>query len=188
MGEHRRSSDGQEFYIRRLVENAPVILYVADFPHMRCRFISPALTPMLGFLPQEWIDTKRCWFKQLHDADRDRVMDSFLAAEAEKATHCRLEYRIWHKERTHFIWLDDHCTCEHDPEGRPVLMRGTMIDITRTKETQQTLEVQLDELKRFQAITVDREFRMQELKRENKRLKARISVLEGDPPPENSAE
>lgn len=56
---------------------------------------------------------------------------------------------------------------------------GIVRDVTERREVQRKLEEQLDELKRFQNVTVGRELRMQELVEENRRLKAQIEKLQG---------
>lgn len=56
---------------------------------------------------------------------------------------------------------------------------GIVRDVTERREAQLKLEEQLDELKRFQNVTVGRELRMQELVEENRRLKAQLEKLQG---------
>ena len=55
---------------------------------------------------------------------------------------------------------------------------GILRDITKRKEAEARLNGQLEELKRFQNATVHREFRMQEIKNENDKLRNRIKELE----------
>jgi hypothetical protein len=50
-------------------------------------------------------------------------------------------------------------------------------DVTERRRAEQALHEQLDELRRFQNVTVDREIRMQELEAEIKRLKARAPAV-----------
>lgn len=53
---------------------------------------------------------------------------------------------------------------------------GIVRDITDRKKAQRKQEAQLDELRRFQEVTVGRELRMKELRDENERLKEELKV------------
>ncbi|NCA82355.1 MAG: PAS domain S-box protein [Opitutae bacterium] len=68
-------------------------------------------------------------------------------------------------------------------EGRPALI-GIGIDITERKEAELQVARQLDELRRWQTVTLGREGRVAELKREANALASRL----GQPPPYPSAE
>ena len=68
-------------------------------------------------------------------------------------------------------------------DGRPALI-GIGIDITERKEAEMQVAQQLDELRRWQTVTLGREGRVAELKREVNALAGRL----GQPPPYPSAE
>ena len=67
-------------------------------------------------------------------------------------------------------------------EGRPFLV-GIGIDITQRKQAEEQMAKHLDELRRWQAVTLGREGRVAELKREVNALADRL----GQPPPYPSA-
>lgn len=56
---------------------------------------------------------------------------------------------------------------------------GIIRDVTERKRAEETLKQRLDELTRFEKATIQREFRMRDLKDENKRLKEKIEEMEG---------
>jgi len=54
---------------------------------------------------------------------------------------------------------------------------GVVLDITERKQMEEKMLKYIDELERFQAATVQREFRMKDLRDENDRLKKEIEDL-----------
>lgn len=52
-------------------------------------------------------------------------------------------------------------------------------DITERKEAEKTLNQRFDELEQFRKITINRELRMEELKRKNKELEEELKILRG---------
>lgn len=64
------------------------------------------------------------------------------------------------------VWACVRAVPERDAAGAITGYVGTITDITQRKQAERRLEEQLDELRRFQRLTVDREIRMQELEGE----------------------
>lgn len=87
--------------------------------------------------------------------------------------HFEVESRMKHKSG-HWVWvLDRGKVTTWSEDGKPILMQGTHQDITQRKNDEARINEQLDELRRWHAITLGREDRVLELKREvNKLLKA----------------
>lgn len=65
-----------------------------------------------------------------------------------------------------------------DKEGKVIAAIEMVEDITERKRADDMLKQQLDELMRFEKATIQREFRMRDLKDENKRLKEKIEEVE----------
>lgn len=65
-----------------------------------------------------------------------------------------------------------------DKEGKIIAAIEMVEDITERKKAEDTLKQRLDELTRFEKATIQREFRMRDLKDENKRLKEKIEEME----------
>jgi PAS domain S-box-containing protein len=63
-----------------------------------------------------------------------------------------------------------------DDQGRPELIVAIVQDITDRERARAEMQEQLDELRRFQQVAVDRELRMMEIEAENGRLKKRLAA------------
>jgi hypothetical protein len=63
-------------------------------------------------------------------------------------------------------WVYGLGKLEYDSEDRPIKMIGTISDITWRKRSEEELNNKLEELQRFQKLTVGREINMIELKKE----------------------
>jgi len=84
--------------------------------------------------------------------------------------HFELEVRIRHKDG-HWVWvLDRGKVTAWSEDGEPILVQGTQQDITQRKIDEARITDQLNELRRWHAITLGREDRVLELKREVNRL------------------
>jgi hypothetical protein len=63
-----------------------------------------------------------------------------------------------------------------DAEGKPAYVVSMVSDISERKRSEAQLLEQLDELRRFQKVTVDRELRMLELEVQLRALKGRAAA------------
>ncbi|MDT8318229.1 MAG: PAS domain S-box protein [bacterium] len=62
-----------------------------------------------------------------------------------------------------------------------MLFTAIIRDISERKEKEEKMAIYVEELERFQKATINREFRMKEIREENKRLKEKIGELEKKP-------
>ncbi|MBS3749831.1 MAG: PAS domain-containing protein [Candidatus Thermoplasmatota archaeon] len=63
----------------------------------------------------------------------------------------------------------------HDERGKPVRMTGINYDITEEKKAEEKVKEKIDELQRWKKMTVGRELKMIELKKENEKLKKELT-------------
>ncbi len=68
------------------------------------------------------------------------------------------------------MWADVSSSLRRDQEGKPLYLMTTIIDITERKKAETQLNEQLDELRRWHAVTLGREGRVIELKHEVNKL------------------
>jgi PAS domain S-box-containing protein len=99
----------------------------------------------------------------IHPDDLHLVLPSNAATFAEKKP---VEYRIiWPDGSIRHIWAESGDAIL-DEGGNPIFLTGVAQDITERKLAEAALHKKIDELLRFQRLTVGRELRMIELKKE----------------------
>lgn len=133
-----RALDAERMY-RTLVEQVPVVVYVAEFGQQGpWRYVSPRIESMLGFSPEEWLANPALWYDQMVPEDREGAMTD-EALSREMGTPLRSEYRL----RTHdgrVVWVRDEAVVVHDGVGRPSFFHGILADITPEKEAEKVAE------------------------------------------------
>jgi PAS domain S-box-containing protein len=123
---------------RMLVEGAPAILYIdrPDEPSANL-YTSPQVEALLGFTVEEWTSDQDLWVRQLHPADRDRVIDAHLVSNRTGERFLE-EYRVIAKDgRT--VWLRDDAVPVRDEDGTLLFWRGVILDITDRKLVEEEL-------------------------------------------------
>jgi PAS domain S-box-containing protein len=71
-------------------------------------------------------------------------------------------------------WLETHASPLRDESGKITALLGITRDITERKLAEKEIRAQLDELRRWQSVTMGRENRVLELKREVNELRKRL--------------
>ena len=128
-----------ELPFRSLVEQVPAIVYVdpAGPEPTAPSYVSPYLTDMLGYHPDEATSGTAWWVGILHPDDRDRVIDIWSGAE-ETGDPYAAEYRLIAADgRT--VWVRDEAILRRTADGTPLHWQGVMIDVTAAKEANQEL-------------------------------------------------
>jgi PAS domain S-box-containing protein len=109
------------------------------------------------------IDT---WSKFAHPDDlaaSNEAIQKHINGEYE---YYEMEARMKHKDG-HWVWvLDRGKVTTWSDDGKPILMQGTHQDITQRKQNEAKINEQLEELRRWYAMTLGREERILELKKE----------------------
>jgi PAS domain S-box-containing protein len=137
-----------ELLYRGLVEEIPAIVYVDSNEILpRTLYVSPQVTDMIGFTPQEWMNVPSLWPKSIHPFDRDRVMADWRRS-VEARTAFRCEYRIIRRNGS-VMWVSDESRLLLDGMGRPRCWQGVILDIT---DKRKALEVARNSEARYQAL------------------------------------
>jgi PAS domain S-box-containing protein len=150
-------SESEELY-RNLVLRIPDGVYKSTTDG---KFIdvNPAMVQMLGYESKEEIleiDIK----KQLYFDSSDR--ESLVLQEKHEETAV---FQLKKKDGSG-IWIEDHGWYVVDDNQNILYHEGVLRDITERKHAEEELEEKMNELIRFQNLTVDRELAMIELKKE----------------------
>ena len=122
---------------RLLVERIPAVTYIVSAePPFQTIYISPQVEQLLGFTPEEWRADPDLWERQIHPADRERVLAEDEASRVEQRPF-KSEYRVLTRDgRT--IWLHDE-TFHIDEPGLAPFSQGIEFDITERKHAEEAL-------------------------------------------------
>ena len=120
-----------------LVARLPAIVYLWEAGREgRCYYVSPAISDVLGYAPEQWLADPRLWMRRLHPEDRERVVAEETRSR-EDGTDLSCEYRML-AQGGRVVWIRDEATMITDG-GIPDHLEGVMYDITREKEAQASL-------------------------------------------------
>jgi PAS domain S-box-containing protein len=141
---------------------------------------SEGVHALLGTKSETFTGTAEEFFQIIHPEDRSTVQ-SALARAVEASGDYEIEYRaVWPDGSVHHIAARGKV--HHDNAGRAVQMTGVCWDITERKRAEMELQRRAEELRaaneeltRFNRVTVGRELRIIELKKQVNDLCARLS-------------
>ncbi|MBD1208050.1 MAG: PAS domain S-box protein [Ignavibacteria bacterium] len=125
----------RDFYVS-LVGTVDVVLWESNPETHEVTFISEQAKDMLGYAPDEWMQYEMFWRDHLHPDDRERVF-AYAEERIQNADKYDIEYRFL-KPNGETVWLRDVVTVER-AEGKPILLRGALVDITEQKEQEELL-------------------------------------------------
>lgn len=154
---------------RTLVEQIPVITYIASLDGEGTPlYVSPQIRN-LGFSEEEWLADPGLHMKQIHPDDRVRIMDMFTESRA-SGSPLRCEYRLRARNGS-ILWIRDEAVVVQN-DGQPVVLQGIMVDITQSKQ----MEEELREHRNYLEDLVEQ--RTNSLMRANESLRQYIDELE----------
>jgi two-component system, cell cycle sensor histidine kinase and response regulator CckA len=144
----RRALAKQEAQLRLALRAANQGLYDLDVQTGDAE-VSPEYARMLGYEPDEFVETNARWRKRLHPDDHEpvsRAYEDYIAGRRE-------EYRVEFRQRTRqgdWKWiLSLGKIVEYDAEGRPRRMLGTHTDITARRQAENALRESEHRLRLF---------------------------------------
>lgn len=131
---------------------------------------------LYGVKPEKTANLHEVWERCVHPDDLHRVSREIATAERE-GKEFSTEFRIIRPDGK-IRNIQAFGKVIRDPQGIPLRMLGINYDITEQKTAQQRIQLQLEELSRWHRITLGRETRILELKKEINAL----LQLAGQPP------
>jgi len=144
---------------------------------------------MFGLRPSEFGATYEAFLDTIHPDDRAAVDDTYSESLREGRDTYEIEHRIVRRDNGEVRVMHEKCEHVKDASGRIVRAVGMVQDITECKRAEEKIKSQLEELQRWHDVMLDREDRVQEIKREVNELLAKAgqpprypSVLERDEP------
>ncbi|MBN2066809.1 MAG: PAS domain S-box protein [Candidatus Thermoplasmatota archaeon] len=150
--------ENEERY-KSIVENSLDVIILTQ-PDGTISYISPSCNEVLGYDPLELAGTAQ-WVA--HPDDAKAVSENFAKVFKGKSQK-NFEYRIKTK-KGETKWIS-HTLSPIFKYNEPHLIVSVIRDINEQKEAEEQLKEKLDELEKFQEMTVDRELKMIELKKE----------------------
>jgi diguanylate cyclase (GGDEF)-like protein/PAS domain S-box-containing protein len=123
---------------RALVERIPAITYIQQIGrNSQTVYVSPQVTDVMGYTPEECTASSDLWIKILHPDDRERVLAEDVRTN-ETGEPFVMEYRRLAKDG-HLVWIRDEATLVKDNRGEPLYWLGVQIDITERKRAEEAL-------------------------------------------------
>jgi len=174
--EARRASEER---LQLLVKNSSDVIAVVDAAG-RLKYVSPAEEPFSGFHAEELVG--KTIRDVVHPEDLDATLRAFQTAIARPEKSHRVECRHVHKTQG---WIPVEIVGQNfldEPAVQGVIV--SMRDVSERRQAEEEMSRQLAELRRWYAVTLGRENRVAELKREVNALARRL----GEAPPYPRAE
>lgn len=117
---------------RTLVDHTPAVTYVRSPTQGDVlTFVSPQVESLLGYSPEECLDTPGFWAGRLHPEDRDRVRAE-EAVGGEGGRPFGMEYRLVARDGS-TVWVRDEVVPVRDGADRFGYLQGVLIDISERK-------------------------------------------------------
>lgn len=116
--------------------------------------VSPEYALMLGYDPENFVETRERWRQRLHPDDRDTVYRIYQDYVAGRLEDYRVEFRQQTRQGQWKWILSMGKMVEWDAQGQPLRMIGTYTDISDSKARENALRKSQDALNQAQAIAM----------------------------------
>lgn len=137
--ERKRAEEALQLSHKRyeqLVNSIDGIVWEADAETFHFHFVSKQAERLLGYPVEEWVSQPTFWKDHIHPEDVTWAIEYCTQATKELRAH-EFEYRMIAADGR-IVWLRDNVVVI-PKEGKPHLLRGIMVDITRHKRTERIL-------------------------------------------------
>jgi PAS domain S-box-containing protein len=122
-----------------LVHGLDAIVWEMDAKSWRFTFVSRAAETILGYPLERWTTENSFWQEVLlHPEDREWALEFCMSATEAGRDH-EFEYRAVTADGA-LVWLHDRVRVVPDSNGRPLLLRGVMMDITESRRVRAELQ------------------------------------------------
>jgi PAS domain S-box-containing protein len=169
----QRLAESEEQY-RLLAENASDVVMRLS-PELSFEWLSGSVADVLGWESSDLVGHLIDQF--IHPEDLDRVR---LAVADASGSAAGVEFRFRRADGTH-RWVACRTRMKVDEDGTPVAVVGGLVDIAERKALEANELDRMEELERFQRLTVGRELKMIELKKQIEYLRKSVPARGSDP-------
>ena len=149
-----REVTGERQRLDEIVASVPGLVWESwgapDSADQRVAFVSNQVEPMLGYTVAQALLTPNLLTNIIHPEDRPRAIAEAAAAFA-KGAGGTSQFRLTARDGS-ILWVEARTTIVRNVEGRPVGIRGVMMDITAGKEADRSKARLEEELRQAQKI------------------------------------
>lgn len=143
----RTTLERREERFEKLITNSPSIICVLA-PDGTFKYVSPSVTDILGYGPEELVDTNA--FEKMHPADREAVFAEFSAVVEQPGEVRSAQYR-YESAAGEWQWLEAHGNnLLDDPAVGGIVVN--VQDVTERKARERELERQNERLDEFTSV------------------------------------
>ena len=128
----QREREEQEARLLRLAEHSPDVLYRLAVSPPRLNYVSPAVTRILGYPPEDFYAFPRLIFRLIHPEDR-HLLGAALRAELPPEEPLILR---WITRKGETVWAEHRHTLVRDEAGNVTSVEGIARDITQQKRAE----------------------------------------------------
>lgn len=136
---------------RNLVEKLPLVIYISEPGQSGAwSYVSPQITELTGYTPEEWLNDPHLWFSRIHPDDQLSVLFAETKS-VQEGKMPKMEYRLFTRDGD-LIWIYDESLLllDNEHQGR---MQGFLLDITASKQNEELLQKRLSDLQAVQGVS-----------------------------------
>ena len=122
--------------IESLINTIDGIVWECDAKTFSFNFVSKKVEKILGYTAEEWLQSVTFWVDHMHPDDKKWTTEYCSLKIKENSNH-DFEYRMIAKDGK-VVWLRDIVNVISE-NGKAISLRGIMIDVTTTKESEKEL-------------------------------------------------
>lgn len=127
-----------------LIHNLDAIIWAVDARSGAFTFVSRGAQELLGYSPEAWAADPGFWASRVHPDDRGFMIERRERQLREGSSH-ESEYRMVAADGRH-VWFREAVRVTRDEGGRPLEVRGLMVNISRRKKVERQLYAHRNEL------------------------------------------
>src|SRR5215831_252924 len=133
--------------VNHLLASSPAVIYsfkaTGDYAPT---FISRNVKDLLGYDPEEYLESPDFWRSRVHPKDSPRILADYSRLFAEG--HLSIEYRFRKKDGS-YCWIGDELQLLRNATGDPIEVVGSWNDITARKQIGEALVAAQDRIGRL---------------------------------------
>jgi len=127
--------------IESIVNAIDGIVWECDLDTYSLTYVNNKAEEITGYSREEWLSNSDFWSNSIHPEDREGAI-KFTREQSKQSQQYDFEYRLIAKNGS-IIWIRDIVNVIHE-NGKPVSLKGIMIDITNKKKAEKELSDSFD--------------------------------------------